>query len=76
MLISHNEEGERRGRFYGAVVPRSILCALIQKVGAMDPRVKVLQERPKEIIGEDQVTGVRMANDEIIPVDGLFYPGG
>jgi thioredoxin reductase (NADPH) len=49
---------------------------LYKKVGAMDPRVKVLQERPKEIIGEDQVTGVRMANDEIIPVDGLFILGG
>ncbi|MGI6468309.1 MAG: NAD(P)/FAD-dependent oxidoreductase [Syntrophomonadaceae bacterium] len=76
MLISHNEEGESEADFMAQLCREVYYVPLYKKVGAMDPRVKVLQERPKEIIGEDQVTGVRMANDEIIPVDGLFILGG
>ena len=76
MLISHNEEGESEADFMVQICRNVYYVPLYKKVGTMDARVKVLQEKPKEIVGEDHVNGVRMANGQLIPVDGLFILGG
>jgi len=76
MLISHDEEGESEADFMVQLCRNVYYVPLYKKVGTMDARVKVLQEKPKEIVGEDHVNGVRMANGQLIPVDGLFILGG
>lgn len=76
MLISHNPEGEEEADFMVQICRNVYYVPLYKKVGAMDARVKVLQERPQEIMGADEVSGVKMANGQVIPVDGLFVLGG
>jgi thioredoxin reductase (NADPH) len=76
MLISHNEEGEEEADFMAQICRNVYYVPLYKKIGTMDARVKVLQERPQEIIGKEELAGVRMANGQVIPVDGLFILGG
>ncbi len=76
MLISHDQEGEAEADFMVQICRNVYYVPLYKKVGTMDARVKALQERPQEILGQDEVTGVRMANGQVIPLDGLFILGG
>lgn len=76
MLISHNAEGEEEADFMVQICRNVYYVPLYKKAGTMDARVKVLQEKPQEIMGQDEVSGVRMANGQVIPVDGLFILGG
>lgn len=76
MLISHNTEGEDEADFMVQICRNVYYVPLYKKVGTMDARVKVLQEKPQEIMGQDEVSGVRMGNGQVIPVDGLFILGG
>lgn len=76
MLISHNEEGEEEADFMVQICRNVYYVPLYKKIGTMDARVKVLQERPQEIIGKEELAGVLMANGQVIPVDGLFILGG
>lgn len=76
MIISHDEEGEREADFMVEICRNVYYVPLYKNIGSMDARVKVVQERPRQIVGENEVAGVKMANERVIPVDGLFVLGG
>ncbi len=76
MIVSHHEEGEAEASFMAELCSKVYYVPLYKGVGHMDPSVEIIQDRPQEIIGETEVSGVKMTSGKSIAVDGLFILGG
>lgn len=76
MIISHHEEGESEANFMAEICSNVYYVPLYKKTGSIDKRVQIIPGRPQEIMGENEVNGVKMADGQVIPVDGLFILGG
>lgn len=76
MIVSHNAEGEAEANFMAEICQKVYYIPLYKEPGAMDGRVQVLAGKPVEIMGADQVEGVKMKDGQLVAVDGLFVLGG
>ncbi|HWP96276.1 MAG TPA: NAD(P)/FAD-dependent oxidoreductase [Syntrophomonadaceae bacterium] len=76
LLIGHGAEAEHEANFMAEICRKIYYLPLYQEVGRLDPRVQVVKERPMEIVGQDFVEGLKLKDESIIQVEGLFVLGG
>lgn len=75
LLIAHSEEAESEANFMAEICRIVYYLPLYRNAGKLDKRVKMVNARPRAIIGQDFVEGLELDNGETVKVDGLFVLG-
>lgn len=70
-VIGHYEQAEEELSFLESLANKVYYIPLYRSVGDISNDIEVINKKPSEIVGEDQVEGV-MVDDELLKVDGLF----
>lgn len=76
LLIGHSPEAEGEARFMAEICRKTLYLPLYKDCSLDDPGVEIITARPAEIIGQDQVEGLKLTDGREIMVDGLFILGG
>ena len=67
-----NPEFEPEVEFLADIAAEVLVYATYKEFGVNRENVKLLSAAPVEVVGESVVTGIRLKNDDIIHVDGVF----
>lgn len=73
-IIAYNAEAEADARYLTEICQRVYYLPLYQEIGNLGPDVEVVNDKPKQILGEATVQGIQLEK-RIIPVDGVFIVG-
>ena len=83
-IISENEEGEEESVFLSQICSEVYYIPLYKNEGKLDSKIKIIKDKPVEIVGDgDKVLSLKLKNEEIktdavfiirnvIPVDQLI----
>lgn len=73
VVVAENEEGEAEANFLADICSEVLYVPLYQPVMSLKDNVKVVNGKPKAVLGEnDRVTGLELA-DETLGCDGIFF---
>ena len=73
VVVAENEEGEAEANFLADICAEVLYVPLYQPVLSLKDNVKVVNGKPKAVLGEnDRVTGLELA-DETLGCDGIFF---
>jgi thioredoxin reductase (NADPH) len=75
LLIAHSEEAESEANFMAEICSMVYYLPLYRNPGKLDERVKIINARPRAIIGTDFVEGLELDSGETVKVEGLFVLG-
>lgn len=76
IIIAHSDEGEHEANFMAEICNQVYYLPLYKEVGELNAAIKSLQGKPQEIIGQEFVEGLRLADGQEIKAEGLFVLGG
>ncbi|KJS19140.1 MAG: thioredoxin reductase [Clostridiaceae bacterium BRH_c20a] len=70
-VIGYNTEAEEEVNFLAGLASQVIYLPLYQGLGSIDSRVRILNERPKALLGTDRLQALE-TEGETLEIDGLF----
>ncbi|MDD2621361.1 MAG: NAD(P)/FAD-dependent oxidoreductase, partial [Syntrophomonadaceae bacterium] len=76
LLIGHSSEALHEANFMAEICSKVYFLPLYKETGSIDSRVEIVKSKPVEIMGNDFVEGLKLADGNIIKVEGLFVLGG
>ncbi len=71
-LIGYSQEAEEEANYLSEVCEKVYYLPLYKNPPHLKPEVEIISDSPKEIEGEDHVTGIKLANGGSLEVDGVF----
>ncbi|KJS81448.1 MAG: thioredoxin reductase [Peptococcaceae bacterium BICA1-8] len=70
-VIGYNTEAEEEVNYLAGLASQVIYLPLYQGLGSIDSRVRILNERPKALLGTDRLQALE-TEGETLELDGLF----
>ena len=71
VILGYGDESVREANFVADLAASVVYIPVEPAKTALDPRIRVIDEKPAEILGGQKVTGLRTAQT-VIPADGVF----
>lgn len=70
--IVHTEEGVEDITYLADIAGEVYIITDLELKEELTTRVQMVEKSPQEIVGEDQVEGIKLADDSMLEVDGVF----
>lgn len=75
VIIAHGPEAEHEANFMAEICSSVYYLPLYKNPGQLDEKIEIVNARPAEIVGSDDVVGLELRNGQIIKVEGIFVLG-
>lgn len=70
-VIAYTDEGEEEANFLADLCPVVTYIPLYQNIKMLNDKIKIIKQKPKAILGQQQVTHLELEQDKLA-VDGVF----
>lgn len=71
-VIGYDQEAEQEANFLADICQEVYYLPQYKDISGLSDKIKIIEEKPKAIQGENNVSSLLLANDENLPVNGIF----